>query len=207
MQRPRLNIGYGGWHRVDADDLDGLGHVYFRVQVVNGALRLTELYLDGRGVPLSPGAVRDLPLGVLETWAASDEDDAMARLAHPGPDLSRLAAHFATMFGKARHWVADSFRAQIEGSGVAQATMPRDDSRGASEPPPLTLDPPPDGRLTDAYLTDVARAYDAAVLRRLPPAVTLAAMVNVSPKTVHSWVAKARDRGIMPRASRTGRIA
>ena len=35
-------------------------------------------------------------------------------------------------------------------------------------------------------------------------AVELAEMAGVSPRTVHAWVSKARDRGIMPRVKQGG---
>jgi hypothetical protein len=202
-----LQAGNGGWFRVDG--LDSLpGVAYFRIQEVDGRLRITELYLDGRGEPIPPAGVRSLPVLALEQWAASivaTSDAARARLSHVGPDLSRLAAHFSTTFGKARHWVADSFKAQMEGFGVPQAPMPRE-HRKPAQLPPLALDSPPNGRLTDAFLGDVRRAYEASIARGLSPANTLATLASVSPKTIHSWVAKARDRGIMPPAERTGRI-
>jgi len=198
-----LRTGNGGWHRIDGDH--GIpGRVYFRLQEVDGHLRLTELYLDGRGEPLPPSAVRRLPIQMLEQWAAA-APTARARLGVIGPDLSRLAAFFSTTFGKASHWVADSFRAQVEGSDVRQVPYPKETGASAA-PPPLELEVPADGRLTDQFLTDVARAYDAAVARRLAPANALGELAGVSPRTVHRWVYTARQRGLMAPATSKGRI-
>jgi hypothetical protein len=61
-------------------------------------------------------------------------------------------------------------------------------------------------RLTDTFLTDVARAYDAAIKNGLAPAVTLADMVGVDKKTVQSWIYKARQRRLMDPPRSKGRI-
>ncbi|CAN5398154.1 hypothetical protein BH11ACT8_BH11ACT8_04320 [soil metagenome] len=196
----KMSAGNAGWHEVEADDLALPGRIYFRVQEVHGALRITELYIDGQGVPITAGGLRKFPIQVLEAWSDGD------RLDIAGPDLSRLAAHFATTFGKAKHWVADSMRAQNPDSGVQQAPMPAKAPLSEAALATIALDPPPNGKLTDDFLRDVARAYDAAIAQRLSPAKTIAPLVNVSEKTVHSWVAKARDRGLMSKATRTGRI-
>lgn len=216
-----LRQGNGGWYLAQGSDLGLPGRLYFRLHEVDGSLRLTELYLDGRGAPVTAGPLRRLPIAVLERGAtamADGSDLSRAKLTSPGPDLSRLAAYFSTTFGKAKHWVADSMRAQQRGSGIPQVPYPHEAGRKR----PLTLerrlDPPPaddekprlgapeDGRLTDEFLRDVARAYDAAVARREPPANALAALAGVSPRTVHRWVYTARKRGLMAPATSRGRI-
>jgi transposase len=51
--------------------------------------------------------------------------------------------------------------------------------------------------LTDKFLSDIARAYAAAVARREPPNKTIAADAAVPIRTVERWVYTARKRGIM----------
>lgn len=52
----------------------------------------------------------------------------------------------------------------------------------------LALARPPDGRLTDEFLSNVAQNYEVAVAQRKPPAKAIAALVGVSPRTVHRWI-------------------
>lgn len=200
-----IRAGNGGWHRIDG--VEGLpGRVYVRMADIDGHLRVTELYVDGRGEPLSVSGLRKLPLHLIEAWAVGD-GGTRRRLGTPGVDLRRLATYYAHTFGtQAKHWIADSLRAQFPDSGVEQPPEARDTGSRLSAPAKVTLGLPPGGRITDAFLGDVRRAYEAAVLQGQSPAVTIAKEVGVSPKTVHAWVAKARDRGIMERAPRTGRI-
>jgi len=199
----KLHQGNGGWYRVDGG-LGLPGRVYFRVQEVEGHLRMTELYLDGRGTPLSARALREFPVQGLEHWAASMRE--RVDLLHAiGPDLSRLAAYFSASFGKAQHWVADSFRAQYD-PGVRQARMPRETFDEESDLPEVAIELPADGRLSDQFLSEVARAYELAVKRREAPAKAIARAADVSPRTVHRWVYTARKRGLMEPATSRGRI-
>lgn len=203
-------MGNGGWLRVT--DLDGFtGPVYVRLQDVDGALRVTELYLDGQGAPIQPGALRGISLPAFEAGRVV-EDDAQLReaLARPGPDLSRLASYFATTsFGpKMRHWIAEAWRAQFPTSGVEQPPYaPRSSGRMASTPLEVTLSAPVDG-LTDQFFADLARAYAAAVALGRPPASAIAEALGpeYDRRLVESWIYKARKKGIMPPAPKRGRI-
>lgn len=201
----RLRQGNGGWYRIDGGH--GLpGRVYFRLQDVDGQPRMTELYVDGRNEPITAGPLRKFPVAMLEQWAAGMPASDAKRATY-GPDLSRLAAHFSTGFGdKIRHWVADSIRAQNPKSGIPQVGMPKESHRDDEEPPAVELSAPDDDGLTDDFLRQVARAYDAAVARRIPPGNALAEVAGVSPRTVHRWVYTARKRGLMPPAASKGRV-
>lgn len=63
---------------------------------------------------------------------------------------------------------------------------------------------PPEGRLTDDFLNDVAEAYRWFTETGSPPAPAIAQIADVPVRTVHRWVYEARKRGILPPA-RTGR--
>lgn len=220
----------GGWVRADGADFDLPGVLYMRLTDVDGHRRVTELYLDGRGSPIPGQALRLLPLPALEGWLAAWLERVDPAKSTIGPDLSRLATAYASVGGgyAGRHcehcggplkyrqarggqerafvdWIGLSFYAQVEDSGIPQAASYRERSE-ALELEPLTLSAPPDGRLTDAFLSDVTRAYRAAVARGLPPAVTLAELAGVEQRTAQSWFYKARKRGIMPPATSQGRI-
>ena len=201
-----MRIGYGdsGWCRVDTEDLPG--PLYVRLQPEGERLAITELYLDGRGQRLTPQQVRTLPLAALESLILADDGDAdiRDRLNLAGPDLSRLASHYATTYEKGGHWVADSMAAQRPDSAVPQAPMGPDPKR-QRESTAAKLSAPEDG-LTDEFLRQVADAYNAAISRRKPPAKTLSAQAGVSPRSVHRWIYTARQRGLLGPATSRGRI-
>lgn len=63
---------------------------------------------------------------------------------------------------------------------------------------------PPEGRITDDFLQDVAEAYRWYASREKAPAPSIAEMSGAPVRTVHRWIYEARKRGILPPA-RTGR--
>lgn len=213
-----LRPGRGGWCRVDGG-LGLPGRVYARMTQVDGQLRMTELYIDGRGEAIPPAALRKFPTAMLEQWVTSirDRPDEFrwGRLVDAvGPDLSRLAAFFArgvtareeSLPKTRRNWVVDSFLAQTGGSRPPRYPFDSWNGEDDEDAGEIDLELPEDGRLTDEFLSDVARAYDTAIARRESPAVAIGRAVDVSPRTVHRWVYTARKRGIMPPAATKGRI-
>jgi hypothetical protein len=64
------------------------------------------------------------------------------------------------------------------------------------------LSKPPDGRLTDEYLREVAAMYLREVRAKRSPAPMIAAAADVPVRTVHRWIAEARRRDILPKATR-----
>jgi hypothetical protein len=199
----QVEWGNGGWVRVTSDTFGGW--LYLRIRLDQGRPVPAELYYDGRAGEVAAKLLRELPLANIVAFACDGDMDKLDRsLRRPGADLSLLASHFKTDFGRGtRHWVADSMRAQIGGSDVPQA------KEGSAPPPLVELEPPaplraPEYGLTDAFLRSVAENYAWAVRRRRRPAPTLAEMAGVSDRTVHGWVSKARQRGIMPPAKPGG---
>jgi hypothetical protein len=63
---------------------------------------------------------------------------------------------------------------------------------------------PPEGRITDDFLQDVADAYRWHADRDMPPAPSIAELSGAPVRTVHRWIYEARKRGILPPA-RSGR--
>jgi len=210
VTRVRIGYGHAGWVRVDEVGLPG--PLYLRLRPDDrGRWRVTELYLDGRGRPLTGEMLRTLPLAAIETVVQSDgEDQRLARNdEYAGVQLSELASYYSTTFGRqARGWVADAWRSQFPNSGLPRVKRQRDRRdqeyvRAPAEVPPLAA---PEGGLTDDFLRDVARAYTAVVEqgdRQL--AEVLARQAGVSRRTIHRWVYTARQRGIMPPGHR-GRV-
>jgi len=190
------SYGSGGWVRLDDPDMPG--PVYIRYRSESGRPVLTEFYIDGRGNEIPSSLFRTLDLAAFTAWAMRGEGDWLERsVRYAGPDLSRLASYFHSS-GFSRqiaHWVADSWRAQISGGTVKQAPMmrgPKVDEE-PTQPDPVELA----NGLTDDFLRSVADNYAWAARNRQRPAKVIAAQTGSSVRTVHAWIRKARDRGIL----------
>ena len=221
----QLSGGNAGWWRLEAEE-DLPGPLYLRLTLVDGQPRVTELYLDGGGQPVTAGALRSIPLAALEQSTSGHEASKSSDTI--GPDLSTLASYFSTAFGSqvyaGRHcescsaplrgsqdvaltdWVAMSWLAQNALVTEVPAPAKKAKPRRQAQPLPRPRLHAPTAGLTDEFLRDVARAYRAAVDRRMAPAKTLAELAGVEVKTVNSWCYKARKRGLMPAATQRGRI-
>jgi hypothetical protein len=224
----RLSYGNGGWIRVDGIGLPGPLYVRFAADE-RGRWRAVEIYVDGQGTSLPTSVLRQVRLDLLEA-AVLQYGNMEARSGTPGPDLHRLAAHYATTWGGStydaqrcdtcggplkgvrgsvlalRNWVAESWFAQLPDSGIRQVAMPREPSAVDAEFEELpVIDPPAGHRMTDDFLHTVARAYAIAALKGLSPAPAIAEQAGVSRRAVHKWVYTARKRGIMPPGTR-GRV-
>ncbi|MFJ3024072.1 hypothetical protein ACIPH4_24470 [Streptomyces tendae] len=78
------------------------------------------------------------------------------------------------------------------------------DEQEGNPPGKIPIVKPPQGRLTDDFLRDVAEAYRWFAEAKQPPAPGIADIAEVPVRTVHRWIYEARKRGILPPA-RTGR--
>lgn len=196
----RISIGNGGWIAVDGLGLPCL--LYVRVRQAERRLRVVQVYLDGsESDGVDAAHLRSVPLSHIEAFVNDYRDDVAARLQLVAPDLATLASYYATSFGKADHWVAQSFAAQLPGG----KSVPRARKRGrdalADSEFRLVSGPGRDG-LTDEFLRGVARAYSAARDRGEKPNVSIAEQTEYPVKSVQRWVYLARQRGIMPRGQR-----
>jgi hypothetical protein len=198
VTRMEVHFGYGGW--VEITDWAMPAQVFARFEPdERGRWDVHELYLCSKtGDAIPPEFVRRLPTHLFALIADTERERLRMRARHPGPDLKRLIRYYKSAFGtQARHWVADSWRAQIKGSGVPQARLlppTQPDGRASGERPPLRK---PE-RLDDEFLAEFAEAYRHVVAEGKWPAPTFAAEAQVTAKTVHKWVAKARERGYLP---------
>jgi hypothetical protein len=105
--------------------------------------------------------------------------------------------------------------ARIRAGLIGQRPPSLRERAAASANPPIDtvpempeLEGPPNGRLTDEFLLRVAEAYRIAVLGGDDPAEAIRRHMTPRPKarTVQSWFGKARQRGLMLPAARTGRV-
>lgn len=203
----RIQIGNGGWMRVEL--LDG-GIAYVRAAPASdGKLEVVELYVEGH---LTTDVLRSVPLGQITAACNSPgvEEAIRGRLKIPGPDLRRLVSFFATTFGpQARHWVAESMRAQFADSTVEQPAVSDDTPLQQTAPLPAkvrksrrVLKAPPRKPYPDSFYEKVADQYLAASAETSSPAVVLAKRAGVPTTTVHGWVQEARRRGLLTRGRR-----
>jgi len=200
-----VSKGHGGWFRFSVPG-EPLTYVRFAPNEI-GRWVVVELYTtvtptseDQLDLTFHPRAIT-----TLETFAnRPDTREALERDTSPGPDLRRLASHFAATWTKPTHWVAASYLAQFPRSGVRQAPMgPEPDVVARPRRVPACVTPK-EG-LTDAFLRQVAEAYDIAVSLGRHPAPAIADVSMVEPSTVRKWVYIARKRGIMSRGQQ-GRV-
>lgn len=228
-----VDFGNGGWVAVDGLGLPGL--LYLRLRDVQGALRVSEFYLDAS---LSESVIdtqdlTSIPLARLEALINSYFADRVRQgIKLPAPDLSLLASHFASGLGTqaavARQiqrgdWVISCLASQHIppgdksldlAPGVRAMRVARgrrvDPERIRSEDREFRLTEGPKEGLTDEFLTSVARAYRAALARGERPNASIRDQLGgpqngVSLKTVQRWVYTARQRKIMDPAGRRGK--
>jgi hypothetical protein len=192
----RISYGNGGWVCVDADDMPG--PVYLRYRAEGSRPVLSEFYLDAHDSEIASSLLIKLDLRALNLFATNGMGDWLERSVRmPSSDLSRLASHFATSFGRRPdHWIANSMRAQISGSPVLQAPFAkrRDPETEVVQPEPVRQ---PESGLDDEFLRSVARNYIWAISEHRRPAPAISAQAHSPVRTVHAWIRKARARGIL----------
>jgi hypothetical protein len=191
----QIRFGPGGWLWVY--DLKA-GPFLVRLEPdADGRWRVVELHRTGRLADAPPVPLTRLEALVTDIDIAAELD----RLADmPGIPLSVLASYFDTTWqDEIDHWVARAWRSQIAGSeepAVEHASAP---AVWPERPPvaPQPLRRPKPGRLSDAFLRDLAMHYNAAVGAGEHPAPFIADMTGAPLRTVRGWVASARARGFL----------
>lgn len=155
----------------------------------------TVVMRTGDDEPLSGRAWRRVPFSDLES-RFQEEPVRDVLTARPSgvtaPSLDSLDAFF-----EATAEMADPAHRMPTGTMMGART----DDEAPSHLPIITA---PQGRITDAFLEDVAAAYRWHVGAKNAPAPAIAENSGVPVRTVHRWIYEARKRGILPPA-RTGR--
>jgi hypothetical protein len=208
-----FGIGRNGWVRFESADCPPTYLRFLPNEL--GRWTLRELVVDAsESAAITPATLDRLPLAQIEFnvnqhAALIDQDlGSPAPVGGPvtGSNVVVLASHFSTTFAKLQpsNWVA---LAQ-QGKPVPKAKPPRGGRVRLDTEYRLTE--LPDGRLTDEFLTKVARAYGAAMARREAPIRAMTADLRAATggdyrRSIERWVYQARQRGIMPAGKKGAR--
>lgn len=210
---PAIAVGRGGWVRLTLPEL--LSPVYVRFKPSpSGRLDVHDVcFTPEAALPLD--ALRSVPLDRLSVWANSPEalPAIMEAIADPAPEVSTLLAFWNYDVHdnpEDDHWVARSFRAQLEDSDQPAAIPPERESgprrqrRGTASRSRLRV--PSSRPYPDDFYRQVAAIYTALALRSSTPARDIAETYKVKATTVHGWIASARKRGFLTASPGQGRV-
>lgn len=193
-----MGFGNGGWIRVDDPELPGPLFARLRPDQKDGRWIVTETYIDGRGRPVTGDMLRRLDIATIEALANADANTLRARAGYSAVQLSEAASYYAYSVGNSRRrdWARDMLLSQLPGNEIAQVQRREDKGDPMyADVPPLRA---PENGLTDDFLREVARAYNASLNRKeRSPAQSLATQAGVPVRTVHRWIYTARQRRIM----------
>jgi hypothetical protein len=186
-----------------------------------GRARASEIYIDGDDQPLSGAVLRQVRLDLIEAAVLEDGARLRERSRTPGPDLRRLAAHFATSWGSVtydgrrcdrcggpvkggawRHregrmeamqnWVAESSLAQLPDDA-----FPQPPARIKQVPMPSKPKPPPeDAEEYPAIEPPAGSPMTDDFLRDVARAYAIAARKGVPPAPSIAKVAGVTDRAV-----------
>jgi len=182
-----LTLGDGGWCHYRAPFtsryLDPEVWVRFEARK-NGRLEATELHARR----LSPAALREVPLGRIES-AANEESLRAEILTSIGREGEEAGAPLYAL-----RRIAPS-RRELAARGLAkhEARLSPWTGLGAT----LRIRPRPGERGPDDFYRDIGAVYERLSATTGRPAPDLAQQAGVSVSTVHRWVKEARRRGLM----------
>ncbi len=186
----------GGWARVRKDTVT----VYLRLSSTDGARR-PRIYMAtvSTAAPLTETVWRSVPLAEVEMHLA-------ALSAVTSPEIDRTLDELVRPVDVEGYSpeALERYFAETDPLPVKGHIPGRTFVAGQPLTDRISLAKPPDGRLSDDFLRDLASLYLAAVEAKKAPAPVIAEAVNVPVRTVHRWVAEARRRGFLPPA-RKGR--
>lgn len=203
----RITVGDGGWVRVDDPSRrrPGATHVRFGRSGPRDRWRPIEVYVFGGGEPVTGAALREVPLAAIEAQVASNPsllEQLNQRADRPAVPPGVLSDP------RVMALVAERYGTPSTEQRLAELSLPivdRDGQGADDNRPRPRLGMPPDDRLTDDFLRDVARAYADAVRAGRHPGPALAEEIGgVSVRTVQRWIYTARKRGVMPSPGRRG---
>ena len=192
-------IEFRPWGWVRLREQEGGPAVYIQYEITGGygQGRLDMqcvVMMAGQDDALSARTWRRIPFSTVETYLnlSNARDIVTAQCATPAPSLEGLERFFEESASYSTFTVT-------EPSGMLVPD-------GADDEPARKLPQvkPPQGKLTDEFLKDVAAAYRWYADAQKAPAPAISEMAEVPVRTVHRWIYEARKRGILPPA-RTGR--
>lgn len=181
-----LTFAPEGWVRIRSIEGGPVAYLQLRLSGKDVSSRFNvHATLMADDEPIGARAWRRVPFDWVEELANQEPRRSilLKKSAAGAPAMSALEAYFAQ-----EHALEVSLTIDNE----------QDDSY---EPEPLSK---PEGKLTDAFLRDLAVSYRALTARKIPPAPALADQTGAPVRTVHRWVSEARARGFLPPA-RKGR--
>lgn len=215
-----IDVRPWGWLRLR--EQSGNGPSVFLHYQLTGPERQERLELQsvvmrsGEAEPLSGRLWRRIPLSQIEealtTWLvqmpfnAPTESVALNAMQAresfiEGSDLSNVEA--PTLDGLDQYFDDTEDIATVFFNPIPSGSLVSDGTEGVP-PGKIPQITPPEGRITDDFLSDVAEAYRWFTEAKKPPAPAISEMSGAPVRTVHRWIYEARKRGILPPA-RTGR--
>ncbi|MGI8792397.1 MAG: hypothetical protein ACR2H3_04375 [Acidimicrobiales bacterium] len=201
FQREQLSYGQGGWVRYRSSLSDAVTYVRYADRA--GRLVAVEMYVEMlNDSAIDTSTLRQVPLGGIDASVNAEQSMVRDRLPLAGPDLRRAARHFSKHWGdstKVPHWVAAMWWAQVKGSGVPQAPMPKLEPLEPVDLPPVdaSLRVPRARPYGDDFYADVAAVYRELAQVSRSPAGDIADANRVPVTTAHRWVKVARQRGFL----------
>ncbi|MEV1088022.1 hypothetical protein [Streptomyces microflavus] len=189
----QLSYRPGGWVR--ARETNGMvAYLQFRAAGPEGALRLdphavvvkSEEAISGRSWRRVPFTEIGLHAGIPEVRDV---------LLQPGkgsaPSIDALEQYFTETAAEYE---------RLGGTIPYSAALVSDDPSDPQTTLPAIQ--PPEGRITDDFLQEVAEAYRWFVAAKKAPAPGIAELSGTPVRTVHRWVSEARRREFLPPARR-----
>lgn len=197
----QIDVRPFGWTRLRDDGGGPTVYIQYAVPDSGRAARLdmqTVVMEAGVEEPLSGRTWRRIPLTTVEQLLTYDIEETQgvfnSPCEAPAPSLDSLREFFDATENKYLTIKTPQLDVRISDGGEGEP-------KGK-----LPVVRPPDGRLTEDFLNDVADAYRWFTAAGRPPAPSISETSKVPVRTVHRWIYEARKRGILPpaRAGRAG---
>lgn len=225
IQRKTLSAGNGGWclfqQFTEPYEPDHLVAYVRAVQRESGRMEIGEIFFAsvfvgerGKRRPSTVERLRAFPAADVEAWM-NDPEMAKSigdRMTLPGPLVHEAASYYAITYGQRQRnltddqlarqsWIYRMLESQYPDSTEPPALLltPAHVTWGEPEEPDLRLDVPAEGTrpYPPAFFEQVATVYSAAARAYRDPANKIADANHVNVTTVHRWVKRTRQLGLL----------